>query len=35
MPDRVVWVPMRSTGSELHQQLGPALGQVVRIEVAP
>ncbi|AMT70813.1 NADH-quinone oxidoreductase subunit G [Mycobacteroides immunogenum] len=35
MPDRVVWVPMRSAGSEVHQQLGPALGQVVRIEVAP
>jgi len=35
MPDRVVWVPMRSVGSEVHQQLGPALGQVVRIEVAP
>ncbi|WP_078326366.1 NADH-quinone oxidoreductase subunit G [Mycobacteroides salmoniphilum] len=34
MPDRVVWVPMRSAGSEVHQQLGPALGQVVRIEVA-
>ncbi|MFD6199726.1 NADH-quinone oxidoreductase subunit G [Mycobacteriaceae bacterium NPDC060252] len=33
MPDRVVWVPMRSAGSEVHQQLGPALGQVVRIEV--
>lgn len=35
MPDRVVWVPMRSAGSEVHQQLGPALGQVVRIEVGP
>ncbi|MGH3725762.1 MAG: NADH-quinone oxidoreductase subunit G [Mycobacterium sp.] len=35
MPDRVVWVPMRSAGSEVHQQLGPALGQVVRIEAAP
>lgn len=35
MPDRVVWVPLRSAGSEVHQQLGPALGQLVRIEVAP
>ncbi|MEU9807858.1 NADH-quinone oxidoreductase subunit G [Mycobacterium sp. NPDC050853] len=35
MPDRVVWVPMRSAGSEVHQQLGPVLGHVVRIEVAP
>ncbi|WP_078315979.1 NADH-quinone oxidoreductase subunit G [Mycobacterium sp. D16Q16] len=34
MPDRVVWVPLRSAGSEVHQQLGPALGQLVRIEVA-
>ncbi|MBB4856354.1 NADH-quinone oxidoreductase subunit G [Mycobacteroides chelonae] len=34
MPDRVVWLPMRSAGSEVHRQLGPALGHVVRIEVA-
>lgn len=33
MPDRVVWVPMRSAGSEVHQQLGAAVGQPVRIEV--
>lgn len=32
MPDSVVWVPMRSPGSQVHRELGPAMGRIVRIE---
>jgi NADH-quinone oxidoreductase subunit G len=31
MPDRVVWLPARSPGSYVHEQLGAAVGAVVRI----
>ncbi|MGH3957776.1 NADH-quinone oxidoreductase subunit G [Mycobacterium sp.] len=31
MPDRVVWLPMNSAGSAVHQQLGVASGAVVQI----
>ncbi|SNR97331.1 NADH dehydrogenase subunit G [Geodermatophilus pulveris] len=31
MPDRVVWLPMRSPGSELRSELGTAPGGVVRL----
>ncbi len=31
MPDRVVWLPMNSPGSAVHQQLSVALGSVVAI----
>ena len=31
MPDRVVWLPMNSPGSAVHEQLGVALGRVVAI----
>jgi NADH-quinone oxidoreductase subunit G len=31
MPDRVVWLPMRSPGSEVRAQLGTAPGEVVRL----
>jgi NADH-quinone oxidoreductase subunit G len=31
MPDRVVWLPMRSPGSEVRSQLGTAPGGVVRL----
>jgi NADH-quinone oxidoreductase subunit G len=31
MPDRVVWLPMNSSGSALHQQLGVTAGAVVQI----
>ena len=31
MPDRVVWLPMRSPGSEVRTQLGTAPGGVVRL----
>ncbi|ORI18580.1 NADH-quinone oxidoreductase subunit G [Rhodococcus sp. 1168] len=34
MPDRVVWVPMRSVGSHVYTQLGSGIGTVVRIEAA-
>ena len=34
MPDRVVWLPMRSPGSEVRTQLGTAPGGVVRLSVA-
>ncbi|ORI12051.1 NADH-quinone oxidoreductase subunit G [Rhodococcus sp. 1163] len=34
MPDRVVWVPMRSAGSHVYTQLGSGTGTVVRIEAA-
>jgi NADH-quinone oxidoreductase subunit G len=33
MPDRVVWLPMRSPGSEVRAQLGTAPGGVVRLSV--
>ena len=33
MPDRVVWVPMNSPGSAVHQQLGVAPGAIVQIGV--
>ena len=32
MPDGVVWLPLNSTGSEVHRQLGVTTGAVVRIE---
>jgi NADH-quinone oxidoreductase subunit G len=35
MPDRVVWLPMRSPGSEVRAQLGAGPGAVVRLAVAP
>ena len=31
MPDQVVWLPMRSPGSEIRTQLGTAPGGVVRL----
>ena len=31
MPDRVVWLPMRSPGSEVRAQLGAGPGAVVRL----
>src|SRR3954447_9452343 len=34
MPDQVVWLPMRSPGSELRTQLGTAPGGVVRLAVS-
>ena len=34
MPDRVVWLPMRSPGSEIGTQLGAGPGDVVRLSVA-
>ncbi len=34
MPDRVVWLPMRSPGSEVRSGLGTAPGGVVRLSVA-
>jgi NADH-quinone oxidoreductase subunit G len=33
MPDRVVWLPMRSPGSEVRAQLGAGPGAVVRLSV--
>jgi NADH-quinone oxidoreductase subunit G len=33
MPDRVVWLPMRSPGSEIRSQLGTAPGGVVTLSV--
>ena len=35
MPDRVVWVPMRSPGSEVRSQLGTAPGGVVTLSTRP
>ncbi len=35
MPDRVVWVPMRSPGSEVRSGLGTAPGGVVRLSASP
>ena len=32
MPDQVVWLPLNSTGSAVHQQLGVTTGAVVHIE---
>ncbi|MGY1806786.1 NADH-quinone oxidoreductase subunit G [Blastococcus sp. SYSU D00669] len=34
MPDQVVWLPMRSPGSEVRTQLGTAPGGVVKLSVA-
>jgi NADH-quinone oxidoreductase subunit G len=34
LPDRVVWVPLNSPGSAVYRDLGPALGQPVRISRA-
>ncbi|OZE98907.1 NADH-quinone oxidoreductase subunit G [Rhodococcus sp. 15-1154-1] len=34
LPDRVVWLPMRSTGSEVNSALGVGNGAVVRVEGA-
>ncbi|WP_051027071.1 NADH-quinone oxidoreductase subunit G [Nocardia higoensis] len=34
MPDRVVWVPMNSPGSALHEQLAVATGSVLRLRRA-
>jgi NADH-quinone oxidoreductase subunit G len=33
MPDRVVWLPMRSPGSEIRTDLGSGPGGVVRLSV--
>lgn len=33
MPDRVVWLPLNSPGSAVHEQLGVTLGSVVKIGV--
>ena len=33
MPDRVVWLPLNSPGSAVHQQLGVTIGSIVRIGV--
>jgi NADH-quinone oxidoreductase subunit G len=35
MPDRVVWLPLNSPGSQVYEQLGAAPGTVVSIEVGP
>jgi NADH-quinone oxidoreductase subunit G len=35
MPDRVVWVPQNSPGSQVHLQLGATAGSVVTIAAAP
>ncbi|WP_081788560.1 NADH-quinone oxidoreductase subunit G [Candidatus Blastococcus massiliensis] len=35
MPDHVVWLPMRSPGSEVRTQLGTGPGGVVRLSAAP
>ncbi|MCU1615296.1 MAG: NADH-quinone oxidoreductase, chain [Frankiales bacterium] len=35
MPDQVVWLPMRSPGSEIRTQLGTAPGGVVSLAAAP
>ena len=34
MPDRVVWLPMRSPGSDVRNDLGTGPGGVVRLSVA-
>jgi NADH-quinone oxidoreductase subunit G len=34
MPDRVVWLPLNSPGSAVHQQLGVTIGSIVRIGVS-
>jgi NADH-quinone oxidoreductase subunit G len=34
MPDHVVWLPMRSPGSEVRTHLGAGPGAVVRIAAA-
>ncbi|OZG29413.1 NADH-quinone oxidoreductase subunit G [Williamsia sp. 1138] len=34
LPDRVVWVPLNSPGSAVYRDLGPAVGQPVRISRA-
>lgn len=34
MPDRVVWLPLNSSGSAVHQQLGVTLGSVVKLEAS-
>ena len=33
MPDRVVWLPLNSPGSAVHQQLGVTTGSIVKIGV--
>jgi NADH-quinone oxidoreductase subunit G len=33
MPDRVVWLPLNSPGSAVHQQLGITIGSIVKIGV--
>ncbi|MEB3982090.1 NADH-quinone oxidoreductase subunit G [Mycobacterium sp. 663a-19] len=33
MPDRVVWLPLNSPGSAVHQELGVAIGSIVKIGV--
>ncbi|SBS77864.1 NADH-quinone oxidoreductase subunit G [uncultured Mycobacterium sp.] len=35
MPDRVVWLPLNSAGSAVHNQLAVSVGAVVRIQRAP
>jgi NADH-quinone oxidoreductase subunit G len=32
MPDRVVWLPLNSPGSAVHQELGVTVGSIVKIE---
>jgi NADH-quinone oxidoreductase subunit G len=34
MPDQVVWLPMRSPGSEIRSQLGTGPGGIVRLSIA-
>ncbi|QBJ98132.1 NADH-quinone oxidoreductase subunit G [Rhodococcus sp. ABRD24] len=34
LPDRVVWLPLDSPGSEVHRRLGTAVGRVVRVRAA-
>ena len=34
MPDRIVWLPMRSPGSEVRSELGTGPGGVVRLSTA-
>lgn len=35
LPHRVVWLPLNSPGSQVHQDLGVMVGAVVTIGVAP
>jgi NADH-quinone oxidoreductase subunit G len=34
MPDRVVWLPLNSPGSQVYAELGPAIGSIVKVHRA-